>query len=373
MYYKMTAGMGDIVFAPLYQVLERRGVKFEFFHRVDRLELSADKKRVEAVHVTRQATPLGEGYRPLVNVGGLECWPAEPLWDQLRERPPGVDFESYYSGYSGIENVTLRSKRDFDRLVFAIPIGAVPFICSELVAESARWREMAEHVKGVQTLSVQLWTKPSLSGMGWNRPPPLMSLYRQPLNTWVDMSQVLWAEEWPEHAAPNGLIYLCGAQRGPDHAPPPSETGFETVMTNAAHDEAVRFIERHLPALFHRATDTCGGATDFDWSVLVDGDNRRGPERFAAQYVRSNCGPSDRCTLALPGTNKYRIQAGDTGFDNLTISGDWIDNGTYVACMEGAVQSGVLAARAVSGVAFPIVDVWYRVTTGPLHPPAIDR
>src|SRR6185369_8632076 len=41
--YKMQAGMGDTVFGPLYEVLEARGVKFEFFHRVDRLELSEDK------------------------------------------------------------------------------------------------------------------------------------------------------------------------------------------------------------------------------------------------------------------------------------------------------------------------------------------
>ncbi len=32
-FWKMTAGMGDVVIAPLYQALRRRGVRFEFFHR----------------------------------------------------------------------------------------------------------------------------------------------------------------------------------------------------------------------------------------------------------------------------------------------------------------------------------------------------
>jgi hypothetical protein len=32
--WKMQAGMGDVVFAPLYEVLRRRGVQFRFFHRV---------------------------------------------------------------------------------------------------------------------------------------------------------------------------------------------------------------------------------------------------------------------------------------------------------------------------------------------------
>ena len=38
-FWKMTAGMGDVVMAPMYEVLRRRGVRFEFFHRVDALHL----------------------------------------------------------------------------------------------------------------------------------------------------------------------------------------------------------------------------------------------------------------------------------------------------------------------------------------------
>ena len=41
----MRAGMGETVIAPLYEVLRRRGVRFEFFHRVERLELSADQRQ----------------------------------------------------------------------------------------------------------------------------------------------------------------------------------------------------------------------------------------------------------------------------------------------------------------------------------------
>ena len=44
--YKMYAGMGDTIFTPLYRALEKRGVKFEFFNRVEQLKLSADKTAV---------------------------------------------------------------------------------------------------------------------------------------------------------------------------------------------------------------------------------------------------------------------------------------------------------------------------------------
>src|SRR5436305_954128 len=35
--YRMTGSMGDIVIAPLYEVLASRGVKFRFFHAVEKI------------------------------------------------------------------------------------------------------------------------------------------------------------------------------------------------------------------------------------------------------------------------------------------------------------------------------------------------
>ncbi len=39
LFWKMRAGMGEVIFAPLYEVLRERGVEFCFFHRVDALRL----------------------------------------------------------------------------------------------------------------------------------------------------------------------------------------------------------------------------------------------------------------------------------------------------------------------------------------------
>src|SRR5262249_10340176 len=74
--WKMQAGMGGAVSAPLYEVLRRRGVRFEFFHRLDRVVPSADGTRVASLELGRQVTVKGGAeYRPLVDVGGLPCWP----------------------------------------------------------------------------------------------------------------------------------------------------------------------------------------------------------------------------------------------------------------------------------------------------------
>ncbi len=37
--------MGDVVFAPFYEVLKQRGVRFEFFHRLENVAL-ADPERL---------------------------------------------------------------------------------------------------------------------------------------------------------------------------------------------------------------------------------------------------------------------------------------------------------------------------------------
>ena len=74
------------------------------------------------------------------------------------------------------------------------------------------------------------------------------------------------------------------------------------------------------------------------------GGMERQPE---AQYVRSNCEPSERITLALPGATQHRMRAGETGYENLVVAGDWIENGILMACMEGAFVGGLMAGDAL--------------------------
>ena len=70
-FWKMQAGMGEVVMAPLYLGLRERGVEFEFFHRVDDLHLTADRRAVEAITLGRQVelAPDLVRYEPLQMVG----------------------------------------------------------------------------------------------------------------------------------------------------------------------------------------------------------------------------------------------------------------------------------------------------------------
>ena len=48
---------------------------------------------------------------------------------------------------------------------------------------------------------------------------------------------------------------------------------------------------------------------------------------MATQFVRANVDPSDRYVLCAPGSDRFRLRADESGFDNLFLAGDWTDNG----------------------------------------------
>ena len=290
-----------------------------------------------------------------MRVKGLDCWPAEPLWEQLADAPAfhTVNLESYYSQWPGVEPITLRAGVDFDRAVLATPVATLPFVAGELIASSSRWRAMVQHGRAVPTVSVQLWLRRDLQSRGWTRMPPLLSLYEEPLSTWCDMTHLLPREDWEARSAPRCVAYFTGAHPGSRNPPPRDDREYPARCHAVAKRDALDFLREHVTSLWPNARDPTG--RNLDWSCLADPADRAGEARFDAQYWRSNSEPSERCTLALPGSNQYRMRADDTGIANLTIAGDWIDNGIYAACMEGATVGGILAARAVSGEPIRIV------------------
>ena len=53
--------------------------------------------------------------------------------------------------------------------------------------------------------------------------------------------------------------------------------------------------------------------------------------------------------LSVPGSSVFRLKAHDpTEFKNLYLSGDWIDNGFNLGCVESATMGGLLASNALS-------------------------
>lgn len=397
LFYKMQAGMGDVVFAPFYEVLERRGVSFEFFHRLTNVELSkpgaSDSPHVAGLHFDVQAEIAGGGeYEPLVDIDGLPCWPSEPRHDQLvgGEGLKGRDFECHWERHKA-GSKTLRVTEDFDFVVLAIGVGAIPHTCAELVARDGRWRDMVHNVKTVATQAFQIWLDADAAELGWTDPSINLSAFVKPFDTWADMSHLAERENWPE--APGSIAYFCSVlpeSGGPESGPDPvtgsrpeaaaghDDAGFPARQRDRVREAAMRYLERDVVHLWPRAVGRDGR---FRWELLsqpsgdgaasaearetgadatgpVDSDVgcHAGPERFASQYWTANVSPSDRYVLSLPGTQVYRISPLDMSYDNLTIAGDWTDCGLNTGCVESAVISGRLAAHALSHFP-PLADI----------------
>jgi len=350
-YYEMEAGMGETIFAPLYLALRGRGVRFEFFHRVKHLGVSRDGHRIDRVVVGQQATVRdGELYDPLIDVKGLPCWPESPLYEQLVEgdalRAHGHRFSSLHEAWPDVAERSLVEGRDFDRVVLAISHGALRPLCTELAAHSDRWRTMLDGVRTTGTIALQLWMRRDLRGFGWRRAAPVLGSYAGPFDTWADLSHLLPRERWSPSDGVGHVAYLCGAF-GPE------------ADTHVDHAEAQRrvwtmgvdWINAHATGLFPACKTADGG---FDWNVLHDPANGVGEERLRAQYVRANTEGSERYVLFVAGSTKHRIPADDTGFDNLSIAGDWTRTGLDAGCIEAAAMSGLQAARGISGEALAI-------------------
>jgi uncharacterized protein with NAD-binding domain and iron-sulfur cluster len=344
-FWKMTAGMGDVVIAPLYQVLRRRGVAFEFFHRVDDLHLDEAGQCVDAITLGRQVQ-LANGrteYDPLVRVGGLPVFPDAPLADQLADDSAVDGLETHFGPRHDVETRILRRGVDFDHVVLATSIGMVGVVARELIERNPDWRDMVGHVKTVATQAFQIWLRPPESTLGWDRPGVTTSGYVAPFDTWASMSQTLWAEDWPEPDRAETVAYFCGAFDA--EWPPADPMGYADACRGRVLANGVEHLDRHVGLYLPGAVTEAG----FDWSLLCGAEGLVGAEALSTQHVSVNIDPSDRYVLSVPGSDSYRLRPDESGYDNLVLAGDWTDSGMNAGCIEAAVMSGLQAANALLG------------------------
>lgn len=350
-FWKMTAGMGDVIIAPVYEALRRRGVRFEFFHRLESLHLDERRMAVDAISLARQVE-LAEGvehYEPLTTVRGLPVFPSLPLVEQLSPAaaPPPEGWhglETHWAERDDVEKRRLVRGVDFDHIVLAVSVGMLPVVAKELIEDRPEWREMTTHIRTVATQAFQLWMRPDEPALGWHEPGVTISAYLRPFETWASMPQTLWTEDWPEDDRPGTVAYFCGTLDAPW---PTTEVGSDYAHRHQAvvRRAAVDYIDRNLGPYFPRAVTEAG----FDWHVLSGVNGERGEPALATQHLSVNVDPSDRYVQSVPGTERYRLRPDESGYDNLFLAGDWTDSGMNAGCIEAATMSGLEAANAVLG------------------------
>jgi uncharacterized protein with NAD-binding domain and iron-sulfur cluster len=347
--YTMKVGMGEAVIAPMYEILRRNGVRFEFFHRVDGLELRG--RKITAINFTRQAvTQDGSPYRPIVATpGSLASWPNRPDFSQLVDgnvmnETTGLDFESDLApGWGGeqIERLDLTQPEwNGVKVVLAISVGDLRRITSSLDVAGSDWSRMLDSLKTVATQSAQLWMKKDLAGLGYpDQVRPAMNAGPEPMDVWADMTPVVESEGWQSGLRPASVQYVCG---------PLKDAGF--ARAELAHQVVEQNMVAWLDTMRGAAWPHTNANGTFDWSCLVASGGAVQRARLSDQYLRANFEGSERYVLSVAGSTEARLRADAMPADNLYPAGDWTLNGLNAGCVEAAVMSGMQASRAIRGL-----------------------
>ncbi len=341
--WRMNAGMGDIIFTPFYTLLKKHGVRFEFFRRVTRLNRSKYCRKIKSIEMQRQAGLKKADYEPLKRLTfdsgkNWDCWPAEPDWTQLADgeklKAEGVDFDNPWC-HAHVGSQRLKRGKDFDEVVLAIPPAASGPITKALCVDN-NWKAMLDNSTSVPTQSVQLWLKPTEAELGWEHSPTVATTYAGSLNSWATMDQILPSECWPAATAPKACQYLCGNYILPAPIPLPDSREAEYIpqQCRKVSDHAFAWVTANATPIWPAVSPAAGS---FDWSQVEQ------------SYNRANVAYSELYVLSLPGSIKYRLAPGKSGFDNLYLAGDWTLTSINGGCAEAAFESGMAAACAITG------------------------
>lgn len=350
LFYAMRGGMGDVVIAPIYLALEKRGVKFQFFNRVLALRPNANEQTIDSIEIFEQAKAKDGDYKPLIDVPvagwdhPLECWPEEPLWDQLVDGDAlkGTNFE-WTLGDQPAPNKVLQRGTDFDEIVLAIPVGALHTICADLHAQRERWQLMLGALKTVPTLAMQLWFRRTTDDLG-ALPGRTQTAMIQPFSTWADMTHILTREDWRGDERPLSVGYFCGQM--------PPEMPRDHSAHHVVGEAAKTWLTTTAPLLWSRAAKPGQG---LDYNLLFDPRGGMGGTKFEGQYWRANVCPSEQYVLSVPGTLDARLRTEQSGYANLFLAGDWTRNGLNAGAAEAAAMSGLQCANAMRGDLSPVI------------------
>jgi uncharacterized protein with NAD-binding domain and iron-sulfur cluster len=363
-FWKMRGAMGDVVIAPLYLALLKRGVKFQFLSRVTALNPDPAIARIASIDYVQQAQLKHpeQGYQPLIEVPApgwpadapLEGWPAEPLWDQIADgdalRAAGRDFEADNNDAPGPGDVArqLRFGADFDKVVIGISVGGLKQVCASFPARvpQSNWGPMFNALTLTRTCAMQLWLTRTMDDLGCKGSDRTLAGADQPYSAWSDMSHLLSRETWNGATRPRAIAYFCGQLPGPENGRP---------ADRKAYDAAVSWLRANSQIYWSRATSPTSPYA-LDPKLIFDPEPGAPGDVLTRQYIRANCNPSDLYVQSPKNSVYTRMDANQSGFDNLFLTGDWTLNGLNSGCAEAAARSGARCAQAIAGALPPLDD-----------------
>jgi uncharacterized protein with NAD-binding domain and iron-sulfur cluster len=297
--WKMNAGMGEIVFAPIYEALIKRGVRFHFGHKVLQLDVDGNEERCRARSIVFEVRDCRKENGKLKRLS-IESGPLAgylPYWDDIPLRDGKLEKQVLLGPH--------------DMVVYGIPVDTIEEVVPR---RPRRWDACVNGLSTVGTLALQLWLREPVHRYApWAAPDISVGAYTEPFDTWSDMK-------------------VLAGERTPGGKPPVQSVAY--------------FTNVKLPTI----------RNDRDLSLLVDAFVREGltglwpgfePGMVLDRYWRMNDEPETRYTLSVPGSLQARLSPLDKSIVNVRPVGDWTRNSISAGCIEAAVISGMIATLAL--------------------------
>ncbi len=361
--YFFAAGTGDTICAPVYRTLLKRGVKFEFFHKVT--DVVPGEDTIDEIRFDVQATTRnGAEYDPMIRVKNMYTWPAKPKFDLLDQgdelREGDIDLESYWTPWKGEEKVIRRGgdgPNDFDYVVMAISIAAHPDVCPKLIEQRPWWKEMVENIEALPTQQLQVWLDKPVEELGWdfglegstNR--VVGANYTYPFITFTDFTDLLKWESWPQDHSPKSIIYWSGPLQKPAEWPDYDQHWFPEQQNTRVRATAIQYL-RTIRGLLPDSNTNPDQPESLDFNLLhcpPRFQDAEGEDRIDQQFWKVNIDPTERYVSSISGKVGYRPKAWESTYRNMALAGDWCYNGMNMGSIECAATSGALASLALSG------------------------
>jgi hypothetical protein len=132
------------------------------------------------------------------------------------------------------------------------------------------------------------------------------------------------------------------------HVPPYSDTQFPQRMEERVRQLTWQWLMDNMGFFLPKATSRAY-PTGLDPALLrgIEASETNIRKLYRDQFFSAAISPSDRYVIAVPGTERYRLKPGGSGFENLFLAGDWTDYGTNIGYMEGCVVSAQKATSAL--------------------------
>jgi hypothetical protein len=240
-----------------------------------------------------------------------------------------ADLDKWHAGAGVGDARTLRVDADFDLCVLAMSIGALRLTTTPLAQVNPAWKTMLDNAGVTPTLAAQIWRREPVGDFDGASGDGLLTGYRQPLDTWGDLSFLIDLEQaGATGERPASLSYFCG----------PITAGAQGDLPGRAEREVQAWLDRYAA---------------YPFPGLADADGRYRMAGEVERYVRINDDPVDLYVTSPKGSIDKRLRTDESGFYNLMLAGDWTRNNFDCGSLETAVASGRQCARAISGL--PVV------------------